>query len=136
MDNAFRKDKLNNGCIVQLRNKEKYIYFKDAKWSNGITEDILANINDSSWLFLDGYNDDLYHPAFKYLDIMKLCDEDFVIHNLENHLKGYDSSKWTAVREETQEEDLKEIMEEIKVKTKELNEIMKRYEELKDKKVE
>lgn len=31
MDNEFRKDKLNNGCIVQLRTGDKYIYLVGTK---------------------------------------------------------------------------------------------------------
>lgn len=30
MDNEFRKEKLNNGCIVQLRNGDKCIYLENA----------------------------------------------------------------------------------------------------------
>lgn len=68
----------------------------------------------------------------------EICDEDFVGYNLEKHLKNsqIDTDDWTAVREENEEEDLKEIMEKIRVKTEELNEIMERYEDLKDKEVE
>lgn len=131
MNNTFKKDKLNNGCIVQIRDKDKYIVLKDAKNGTCRKEDVLVNIKTGSLLRLSDYNDNLKEKnGYSKFDIIKFCNFDYVRDNFKKHIidkKEY----WTAERNEN-EEDLEEIMEEIKVKTKELNEIMKRYEELKE----
>lgn len=139
MHNEFRKDKLSNGCIVQLKNKEKYIYLQNIKCFNSTRDDIFLNINNFNYLSLNEYTYDLYHGYNKNYTVIKICDKDFVGLNLEQHLKNgqLDTDEWTAVRDENEEElDVDKLLKEIKIKLKEFNKILERYEELKDREVE
>ena len=45
-------------------------------------------------------------------NIVKICDMPYVGDNFRNHIIN-DTNKWTAVREENEKEDLKEMIEEI-----------------------
>ena len=137
MDNNFRKAILSNGCIVQLRDGSKYLLLKDVYNSDvRYYEDLLINLNFDSYLPLSNYNENLKDKCGDTRDdIIKICDMNFVGDNFKKHIINKEDY-WTAERDENKEEGLKEIMEEIRIKTEELNEIMKRYEELKDKEVE
>lgn len=118
MDNEFRKDKLNNGCIVQLRTGDKYIYLVGAK-INGLSGNMFINIKTGAWRSLEEYDDNLRHLDCFLFDILKFCNMDYVGENWIKHIID-NTDKWTAVREENEEECLKEIMEEIRVETEEL----------------
>lgn len=112
MDKEFRKDRLNNGCIVQIRNGKKYIYIEKAK-RNGVHENMLVDIKTGCWIRLVDYNDDLIEKyGDSEYDIIKICDMDDVGDNIEKHIIN-DTDEWTAEREENEKEDLKEMIEEI-----------------------
>lgn len=120
MDNEFRKEKLNNGCIVQTRNGEEFIFLKNA--NNGKDkDDMFISLSDFTWILLDEYSFDLKCIELKSLDIIKICDNEYVGANLALHsgkkvikpISEY--KKWTAVREENKEE-LDEVLEEINTK--------------------
>lgn len=112
MDNAFIKDELRNGCIVQLRNGEKYMYLASVK-NTREEENIFVNIKKGGWIGLSDFN---YNLKNKYgnnkYDIIKLCNEDYVGDNIRYHIIN-DTDEWTAEREENEKEDLKEMIEEI-----------------------
>lgn len=132
MNNAFRKDKLNNGCIVQTRDATKYMYLENAyTGDDNQKEDIFIDLKDGSYWELSRYENNLIHRYDKHSDIMKICNMDYVGDNIKKHIIN-DTDEWTAVREEKEEECLKKIMEEIRIKTEELNSIMARYEEIKN----
>lgn len=132
MDNKFKKGNLSNGCILGTKRGNKYIFLKNAK--NGVYDnmDLLINIQTGGHLALDIYNDNLEDMDYDHdHDIIKICDMDFVGDNIRNHMIK-NTDYWTAVKEKNKEEELKEIIEEIRIKTEALNEIMKRYKELKE----
>lgn len=107
MDNEFRKDKLNNGCIVQIRAGEKFIFLKSAN-NDYRKEDVFININDFTWLALNEYSNNLTHLEDNSYDIVKICDYSYVGTNLAKHLANDEDIKhlrlpyidWTAVRED------------------------------------
>lgn len=114
MDNNFRKAKLSNGCIVQLRNGSKYMLLKDVYNSDyRYYEDLLISLNFDGYLQLSDYNENLKDKAGETKDdIIKICDMNFVGDNFKKHIINKEDY-WTVVRDENEEEDLKETMEEI-----------------------
>lgn len=134
MDNEFRKENLSNGSIVQTRDGDKYILLKAVR--NGLNdyEDLLICLETGNYLPLNYYDNNLKDKSYEIdYDVVKICDMNYVGYNFKKHIIDKEEY-WTAVRDETQKE-LDEILEEINTKTEELNGLIKRYKELKDKEV-
>ena len=106
MNNEFRKDRLNNGCIVQIRDGSKFIFLKNANNEYRV-EDVFIDIEDFTWLALNEYSSNLTHLKDNSYDIVKICDYSYVGTNLARHFAndedikhlGLPYSDWTAVRE-------------------------------------
>lgn len=97
MDNEFRKDKLTSGCIVQLRNKEKFMYLEKARfYSDKIN--VFINLNNGKWISLKEYDDDLRNLICSTFDILKICNRKYVGDNLIIHIIN-NKNIWTAERE-------------------------------------
>ena len=73
MNNEFRKDRLNNGCIVQIRDGSKFIFLKNANNEYRV-EDVFIDIEDFTWLALNEYSSNLTHLKDNSYDIVKICD--------------------------------------------------------------
>lgn len=136
MDDEFRKDKLNNGCIVQTRDGDKYILLKAVRNVIGDYEDLLICLETGNYLLFNYYDDNLKDKNGDIdFDVVKICDMNYVGYNFEKHIIDKEEY-WTAVRDENKEKELDEILEEINTKMEELNGLIKIYKELKDKEVE
>ena len=127
MDNEFRKDKLNNGCIVQLRTGERYIYLENAKTFGG-EMNILISLDEFFFININDYDENLKHEIDKRLDIMKICNYRYAGDNLFCHFGENTKGKlWTAIREAGEKED---ILEEITMKKQKLQEYVIENESL------
>ena len=132
MDNEFRKDKLSNGCIVQLRNGDKCMYLENANNMCG-KADVFIDINDSSWVSLESYDNQLKSKinATDY-DVIKICNMNFVGDNIKKQII-VNTDEWTAVREENKEElDIDKLIKETKIKLEEFDKVLERYIKLKE----
>ena len=96
----MKKQDLNNGDIVQLRNGEKYIVLKNAKIFNTF-DDILIGLETGLNCPLNEYDDDLYIKprGFSKLDIVKVCSDEYVGDNIRKHIID-NLDLWTWRRED------------------------------------
>lgn len=97
MDNEFRKEKLTSGCIVQLRNKEKFMYLEKARFYSN-KRNVFINLNNGKWISLKEYDDDLRSLDCSAFDILKICNRKYVGDNFIIHIIN-DKNIWTAERE-------------------------------------
>lgn len=103
MDNEFRKDKLHSGCIVQLRNKENFMYLEKARFYSD-KRNVFINLNNGKWISLKEYDDDLRSFDGSKYDIVKICNYDYVGTNIFKHIEIKQDTTdfkeiWTAERE-------------------------------------
>lgn len=132
MNKEFKKKKLNNGCIIQTRDGDKYILLKNASNGSNLKEDLLIDIENGMHLLLDNYDDDLRDKDYNTgLDIIKICDMAYVGDNIKKHLID-NTEYWTAEREENKEDNLHKIIKAIEIKTEELNVLFRKYNEIKN----
>ena len=122
---VFTKDDLKTGMLVVLRSGVEAVVIRDltARWLHDVSReaaDILLNIGNRYWEYLDYYNDDLTADYDSSCDIMKVyllnhpyCIQDF----------DYESDKKVLLwdREKPKELTIEEISELLgyKVKIKE-----------------
>lgn len=57
---TFTKDDLKTGMLVELRDGEKYMVFKDAPSLNTAGTDCLVNINRDDWFYLSNFTDSIH----------------------------------------------------------------------------
>lgn len=112
----FTKSDLKSGDIVELRNGNRYILIKDAKY-NKYKEpiDTFEGVDLISSIYLDAYSDNLlYLQGDKSYDIMKISDS-FYIANIfrESPSKPLKTPDWIWEREETEEMTLEEVCQEL-----------------------
>lgn len=107
----MKKSDLKSGAIVETRDGNKYILLlKTKSYDNG--KAILVNLANGSYLPYLGYNGDLtYHK--KLLDIMKVCQHEYVGDNIRSHILKQDEDDWTWIREEETVMTISEIEEKL-----------------------
>lgn len=94
----MKKQDLCSGDIVQLRNGEKFIVLKNARYVNKI-KDLIISLKGCLYCPLDEYDDDLYFKSgIRAGDIMKVCAYDDTRDNIRIHLVS-DLDLWTWERE-------------------------------------
>lgn len=103
MDNEFRKDKLTNGCIVQLRNGDICIYLENAN-ACFYVKNMFINLANGYWNDIKEYDDDLRSFDGSKYDIVKICNYDYVGTNIFKHIEIKQDTTdfkeiWTAERE-------------------------------------
>ena len=113
---TMNKKELNNGCIVQLKNRRKYVYLKNAKTSN-YDGDVFLEIDGFESIPLKCYNDDLSHVDIEALSVIKMCNSGGVDIDWSIHMSpDYKGLQWTDVK--IKDLTVAEIEDEMKYKVK------------------
>lgn len=94
----MKKSDLKNGAIVETREGNKYILLLNTKLYDD-EKPILVNLANGCYLPYLGYNEDLTHNN-KLLDIMKICQHEYVGDNIRNHILKWNENDWTWIRDE------------------------------------
>lgn len=107
----MKKSDLKSGAIVETRDGNKYILLLKIKSYDEI-EDLLVNLANGYYLPYLEYNEDLTHND-KLLDIMKICQHEYVGDNIRRHILKQDEDDWTWIREEETVMTISEIEEKL-----------------------
>lgn len=94
----MKKSDLKSGAIVETREGNKYILLLNTKLYDD-EKPILVNLADGCYLHYLNYNEDLTHDN-KLLDIMKVCQHEYVGDNIRRHILKQNENDWTWIREE------------------------------------
>ena len=82
----MKKQDLYSGDIVQLRNGEKCIVIKDARFCEK-SEDLVISLKNGLSCPLSEYDDDLrFKGGIRAGDIMKVCAYDYTGGNIQKHI--------------------------------------------------
>lgn len=111
----MKKSDLRNGAIVETRNGDKCILLFNC-CNYGDKDDLFILLEDGGYLKLSYYNENLKDCSDKDLDIMKVCQNDYVGDNIRSHVLKQDEDDWTWVREEVREEEIVMTISEIEEK--------------------
>ena len=112
----MNKKELNNGCIVQLKNRRKYVYLKNAKTTN-YDGDVFLEIDGFGAIPLENYNNDLSHSNVEALNVIKICNSGSVDIDWSIHMSpDYKGLQWTDVK--IKDLTVAEIEDEMKYKVK------------------
>lgn len=107
----MKKSYLKSGAIVETRNGDKYILLLKTKSYENVKA-ILVNLANGCFLPYLGYNEDLTHNS-KLLDIMKICQHEYVGDNIRCHILKQNENDWTWIREEETVMTISEIEEKL-----------------------
>lgn len=107
----IKKSDLKSGAIVETREGNKYILLLKTK-SYDNEKPILVNLADGCYLYYLDYNEDLTHDN-KLLDIMKICQHEYVGDNIRCHILKQNENDWTWIREEETVMTISEIEEKL-----------------------
>lgn len=108
----MKKNDLENGAIVEIRNGDKYILlFNCCKY--GDKEDLFISLNSGGYLNFSNYNENLNDCDDKDYDIMKVCQNNYVGNNIRSHILKQDKDDWTWIREEETVMTISEIEEKL-----------------------
>lgn len=107
----MKKSDLKSGAIVETREGNKYILLLNTKLYDD-EKPILVNLADGCYLYYLDYNEDLTHGN-KLLDIMKVCQHEYVGDNIRRHILKQNENDWTWIREEETVMTISEIEEKL-----------------------
>lgn len=107
----MKKSDLKSGAIVETRDGNKYILLLNTKLYDD-EKPILVNLADGCYLYYLDYNEDLTHGN-KLLDIMKVCQHEYVGDNIRRHILKQNENDWTWIREEETVMTISEIEEKL-----------------------
>lgn len=98
-DNDMKKSDLKSGAIVETRDGNKYILLLNTKNNEG-QKDLLVDLKSGCYLEYCRYSDDLKNGYDYGHDIMKVCQHEYVGHNIRSHITKQNENDWTWNREE------------------------------------
>lgn len=107
----MKKSDLKSGAIVETREGNKYILLLNTKFYDD-EKPILVNLEDGCYLYYLDYNEDLTRGN-KLLDIMKVCQHEYVGDNIRRHILKQNENDWTWIREEETVMTISEIEEKL-----------------------
>lgn len=108
----MKKSNLKNGAIVELRNGDKYILLFDCNYPRG-KDDLLISLNDGYWLKISDYDEELKDCDMSDLDIMKVCQCEYVGDNIRSHILKQNEKDWTWIRDKETVMTISEIEEKL-----------------------